>query len=209
MVVLSHLDKVALVMSLEWFRLSDMNSALCEGALNLSVLALYSLSALTGHRAKSSDLWSTTADRGGMRMWGDMSSGFWFLARNSGRNLRQRAPLLVVEMSPLIPDRLVISEALLPEARAIRKTVLKVRCFKSSILFTFIFFDLRKLRTTAKSHFGVSTLSLWLTLAAPFITAEILGSSVIVVFPLAAKTELKAALLALRVAAVRLSVVER
>ena len=64
MVDLSHLEIVALVISLEWFRLSDRNRALCEGALNLSVLALDSLSALTGHRAKSSDLLSTTADRG-------------------------------------------------------------------------------------------------------------------------------------------------
>ena len=28
MVVFNHLDKVALVMSLEWFRLTDMNRAL-------------------------------------------------------------------------------------------------------------------------------------------------------------------------------------
>ena len=137
------------------------------------------------------------------------SSGFWFLARNSGRNLRQRDPFLDVEISPFIPERLVISDALLPDARATRKTVLKVRCLRSRNLFTLMFRDLRKLRTTAKSHLGVSTLALWLRLAAPFITAETMGSEAIAVFPFAAKTEPRAALLALRVAVVRFGEAER
>ena len=64
MVVLSHLERVALVMSLEWLRLSEMNSALCHGDVHMLDLVLYSMSALTGHKAKSSDLLSTTAERG-------------------------------------------------------------------------------------------------------------------------------------------------
>ena len=91
--------------------------------------------------AKSSDSLPNTSESGGMMMWGEGSSGFWFLARNSGRNLREKAPFLDNEITTM-PERLEISEALLPEARATKKTVFKVRSLKSSRLLSLMAGDL-------------------------------------------------------------------
>ena len=98
------------------------------------------------------------------------------MARNSGRNLRHRAPFLELEMSFLMPERLKISEAPFPDARATRKTVFKVRSLNVRNLLSLIFGDLRKLSTTAKSHLGERTLVLRLMLADSFMTAETMGS---------------------------------
>ena len=74
--------------------------------------------------------------------------------------MREKAPSLEREMSPIMPDKLEISDAHLPEASATRKTVFKMRNLKSSDLLSLMVGDLRKLRTTAKSHFGVRVLVL-------------------------------------------------
>ena len=99
-----------------------------------------------------------------------------------------------------MPDRLEISDALLPDAKAMRNAVLSARYLRSRNLLFLMLGDWRKLRTTATSHLGVNTLALWLRLAAPFITAETMGSVVMYLFPLAARMEPRAAPLVLRVA---------
>ena len=125
------------------------------------------------------------------------------MARNSGRNLRERAPFLELEMSPFIPDKLEISNALLPDARATRKTVFKCEELEVKELVVLHVRYLKKLRTTARSHLGLRTLDLWLKLVAPFITAETMGSEAMSLSPLAASTEPRATLLVFRVAAER------
>ena len=62
---------------------------------------------------------------------GEGSEGSWFFAKNSGRKFRTREPSCRVDMSLLRPLRLQTSLALLPEASAIRKTVLQVRDLRS------------------------------------------------------------------------------
>ena len=82
--------------------------------------------ALTRVRAMSCFFLSALLDIEGIAIGGGggrcpAGSGF---RSSSGRNLRVREWLGALMKSPLIPDRLVISEALFPEARATRKAVL-------------------------------------------------------------------------------------
>lgn len=69
-----------------------------------------------------------------MRIKGERSPGSWFFARNSGRNLSEIVPSGEWEMSSFRPERLEISETLLPEARAMRKAVLYERAVRESSL---------------------------------------------------------------------------
>ena len=60
-------------------------------------------------------------------MMGEGSPGFWFFAKNSGKNLREKEPSGSLPISAANPLKLFTSLSLLPEAREMRNNVLKAK----------------------------------------------------------------------------------
>ena len=74
------------------------------------------------------------AVRGLRMMEGEGELGSWFLARNSGRNLRDNAWLGSRATSLGRPLREWTSLHLLPEAREVRKAVLGVKSWRDELM---------------------------------------------------------------------------
>ena len=104
-------------------------------------------------------------------MQGEGSEGSWFLAKNSGKNFRMKEPSCWVAMSLIRPLRLQTSLALLPEARAMRNTVLQVRDLRSDENKGSYGASRREARTKKRSQAGSLLGALASLLEAPLITS--------------------------------------